>query len=86
MASYSEMDDTSAEARAVMFKLYRQMSPARKLEIVRQLTLAANQIALSGLRSRYPSESEGALLLRLARLRLGDELVDQVYGLGTGDA
>ena len=75
MANRSPVDDTSADARAVVARIYANMSPAEKLARVRDLTLAANRLSLAGLRSRHPDESEGTLLLSLARLRLGDELV-----------
>lgn len=50
------------------------------------LTLAANMLALAGLRERFPTATEGELLLRLARLRLGDDLVRRVYGELPSDA
>jgi hypothetical protein len=56
------------------------MSPAEKIERMRAITLAANRICLAGLRGRYPDETEATLLLRLARIRLGDELTQRVYG------
>lgn len=79
------LDDTSAEARDVLFAAYGRMSPAEKIERMRQLTLMANNLALAGLRERYPDESEGMLLLRLARRRLGDELTQKVYGFLPSD-
>lgn len=72
--------DTSPRAQAVLDKRYAEMSLAEKAERVRAVTLAANQIALAGLRLRHPNASQGELLLALARLRLGDDLVDRVYG------
>lgn len=80
MAHRSPVDDTSSDARAVLARLYSEMSPADKVQRVCALSLAANRLSLAGLRSRHPAESEGALLLRLARLRLGDDLVRRAYG------
>lgn len=79
-----QLDDTSADARTVLRELYASMSAAEKLQRMSELTLAANQLALAGLAARYPGESRQQLLLRLARLRLGNELVDRVYGLSDG--
>jgi hypothetical protein len=79
MANRSPVDDTSPDARAIVARLYAKMSPAEKLARVRDLTFAANRLSLAGLRSRHPEESEGALLLRLAKLRLGDDLVRRAY-------
>jgi hypothetical protein len=79
-----QADDTSADARAVLDALYASMSPGEKLGPMRELTLAANRLALAGLAARHPGESRRELLLRLARLRLGDDLVDRVYGARSG--
>jgi hypothetical protein len=62
-----------------MDELYRRMTPRQKLERVRDLSLAANQFALAGLRMRHPGESENLLALRLARMRLGPQLFDEAY-------
>lgn len=76
------VNDTSAEAQKTVDRRLAEMSFAEKADRVRAVTLAANQMALAGLRLRHPDASEGELLLALARLRLGDELVDRVYGSG----
>lgn len=80
------IDDTDPKARAVQARLYAVMSPAEKLRLMNDLTLAANLVALAGLRERYPTASEGELLLRLARVRLGDDLVRRAYGELPSDA
>lgn len=64
--------------------LYASMTPAEKLRRMSELTLAVNRLALAGLATRYPGESRQQLLLRLARLRLGADLVDRVYGARDG--
>jgi hypothetical protein len=74
------VDDTDPKARGVQARLYAAMSAAEKLRLMNDLTLAANLLSLAGLRERYPAASEGELLLRLARVRLGDELVRRAYG------
>jgi len=76
------VNDTSVAAQEAVDRRYREMSFAEKAECVRALTLAANQMALAGLRLRYPTASERELLLALARLRLGGDLVQCVYGDG----
>ena len=78
------LSDTSPAAQAVMDELYRAMTPAQKLERVRDLTFMANRLALEGLRMRHPDESEQQLLLRLARVRLGDDLVARAYPEAAG--
>lgn len=84
MGQRSQLDDTSPDARRVQQALYASMTPAEKLRRMSELTLAANRLAFAGLAARYPRESREELLLRLARLRLGDDLVDRVYGARDG--
>ena len=79
-----QLNDTSADLRRVQRELYALMTPAEKLRRMSQLTLAVNELALAGLAARHPDESRQVLLLRLARLRLGDDLVDRVYGARDG--
>lgn len=71
--------DTDTATLARMDELYRRMTPAEKLQRVRELTLMVNGLALAGLRERHPDEPEARLLLRLARTRLGAELFERVY-------
>jgi hypothetical protein len=84
MGRRSQFDDTSTEAQSVQQALYASMTPAEKLTRMSELTLAVNRLALAGLEARYPRESRHELLLRLARMRLGDDLVDRVYGARDG--
>lgn len=56
------------------------MTPAEKLRCVEDLTRTANTLSLAGLRRRHPEATEGELLLRLAVLRLGEDLVRKAYG------
>ena len=80
MAARLPQDDTSPEARDFLRRRYAAMSLADKAECLRAVTLAANQMAMAGIRLRLPDASRGQLLLELARLRLGDEMVERVYG------
>lgn len=81
-SSYSSMSvsDTSKGAQEVIDRRYASMSVAEKVERLRDLTRAVNQMALAGLRLRHPTANERELLLELAKLRLGNDLVDRVYG------
>ena len=53
------------------------MTPAQKVHRVRALTLMVDRLALAGLRSRHPDDSEGMLMMRLARIRLGADLFER---------
>lgn len=72
--------DTSADALAKQVELYRGMSAADKARQFCDATLTANALALAGLRRRHPGAGESELLLRLAVLCLGEELVVHAYG------
>lgn len=62
-----------------MWQVYKRMTPAEKLRRMQELTMAVNLLAMAGLRRRHPTDSESELLMRLARIRLGDDVVDKVY-------
>ena len=79
MAHSRELRDTSPETDRVMSEMYARMTPAEKLFRMRALTLAANRLALAGLRERHPRETDGELFMRLARIRLGDDLFEAAY-------
>jgi hypothetical protein len=72
--------DTAPEALERQFELYRRMSPAEKAQLCRDASLAATTFAMAGLRQRHPDATERELLLRLAVLRLGVDVVERVYG------
>jgi len=76
--------DTTREADGVRFERYARMSPAEKAARMVDLTRTACALALAGLRTRHPAADERELLLRLAVLRLGSELVGRAYGWGAG--
>ena len=72
-------DDTSADAERLQTDLWRRMSPAEKAAIIRDLTLAVQQLALAGIRHRHPEASDRECFLRLAALKLGANLVGAIY-------
>ncbi len=60
------MQDTSAEALQVQLVAIRRMRPVERLERAFELSEAMRELALVGLRTRYPGRSEAALIERLA--------------------
>jgi hypothetical protein len=72
--------DTRPEAELVLIELMRQASPARKLYMVGQMNQTLRELALAGLRQRYPDETPERLRRRLADLLLGPELAAKAYG------
>jgi hypothetical protein len=81
LPSWREMNwDTTPEAEAVLFKLWRETPGWRKLEMMEGLNRAARQLALIGLRQRFPDISPEDLQRHLAAMALGEELATRVYG------
>ena len=76
-ASFS---DTHPKMESLRIHLLRDMPAWRKLEMLAQLNAAAQLLALSGLRQRFPQASEVQLHRRLASLLLGEEKASEVYG------
>jgi hypothetical protein len=72
--------DTSPEAEVVLFKLWRETPAWRKLEMMEGLNHTARQLAVMGLRKRFPDASPEELKWRLATIVLGEEIAFQVYG------
>ena len=72
--------DTHPEMEALQFQLLRQATPSQKMEMLAQLNASARELAMSGLRSRYPKAGEAELRRRLAGLLLGEDLACKVYG------
>lgn len=78
--------DTHPQAEAVLIRLLQETPPWRKLEMVDQLNLSVKLLVLTGLRQRFPHESDARIRRRLADLLLGDELAIKVYGPILGEA
>ena len=72
--------DTSPRVEARLVEGYRRMSPRAKLERVREITRATQQLALLRLRARYPQATERELQLRLAALWLDGDVLRRVFG------
>jgi len=72
--------DTPPETERVLFALLREMPPWRKVELVAQLNQTVRELALAGLRERYPTASPPELRRRLANIVLGTELAEKAYG------
>ena len=81
LPTWREMNlDTSPETEVVLFKLWREAPAWRKLEMMEGLNRTARQLALAGLRQRFPEASLEELRRRLADIVLGEGLAAQVYG------
>ncbi len=74
--------DTHPVIQDLQLRLMREAPPWRKAELMGQMYLTMKQLALLGLRERYPQADEYELRRRLADLLLGSELAARVYGPG----
>ena len=72
--------DTSPDAERVQFQIWREMPAWRKLELVAQMNETVRELAMLGLRQRYPNASRDELKRRYLTLILGEELSTRVYG------
>jgi hypothetical protein len=78
MAGY--YSDTHPKMEALQIQLLRQVPPWRKMEMLVSLNAAARELALAGLRRRYPNASDAWLRRRLADILLSEDLAKKVYG------
>lgn len=55
------------------------MTPAHKVDLAVRLSMSVRELALAGIRNRYPDASAREHFLRLAMVTLGPELARQAY-------
>jgi alpha-D-ribose 1-methylphosphonate 5-triphosphate synthase subunit PhnH len=72
--------DTSPEAARFLVEGYRRMSPEQKFAIVDDLTRATRQLAAARIRQQYPEATDREVLLRVASLTLGRDLMIRAFG------
>jgi hypothetical protein len=71
--------DTSPDIEERQARAWREMSPAQKAALISGLSRAARDLALAGVRHRYPNGSPREHFLRLAVVTLGLELARRAY-------
>lgn len=72
--------DTNPRARAVLTGLYQKAGPERCLRMALQMSEDYRATAASGIRFRRPDATEAEVQRELARMYLGSELADRVFG------
>jgi hypothetical protein len=72
-------DDTPLDIEARQIEGWRRMSAAQKAELIASLSRGVREMALAGIRDRYPGASAREQFLRLAMLTLGADLARQAY-------
>jgi hypothetical protein len=73
-------NDTDPRVEAVLIEGYRRMTPSEKLERVRALTRAVQELALLDIRQRHPDADEREQALRLASRWIEPELMVRAFG------
>lgn len=76
--------DTSKQANQVVVGIYRKMSSSSKGDLIFDAYRTGRELAMAGLRQRYPKADKKQLWRLWARGHLGDELFERIYG-GTPD-
>ena len=71
--------DTHPKMEALQIKLLRETPPWRKMEMLAELNKAARELALAGLRQRYPEADENKLLRYLGNMLLGEDIAGRVF-------
>ena len=71
--------DTSPEADAVQVEAYRQMGGAERVQVMFRLTEMVRRTAMAGIRRRHPEYDDADVLLALARLLYGEDLVRRAW-------
>ncbi len=73
-------NDTDPRIEAMLIEGYRRISPSQKLERVRALTRAVQELAIMDIRRRHPEADEREQMLRLASRWIEPELMIRAFG------
>ncbi len=73
-------NDTHPQIEALLIEGYRKMSSAQKLERVRALTRAVQELALLDVRRRHPNADAREQALRVASRWIEPELMLRAFG------
>ena len=73
-------NDTDPRVEAMVIEGYRRMTPSQKLERVRALTRAVQELALMDIRRRHPDADEREQMLRLASRWIEPDLMVRAFG------
>ena len=71
--------DTTPEIEKRQIDRWREMSPVEKAALISAAARTTRQLAVAGIRQRYPDATEHERFLRLALLTLGPDLALAVY-------
>lgn len=73
-------NDTHPKIEAFLIEGYRKMTPSQKLERVRLLTRAVQELALLDVRRRHPGADDREQALRVASRWIEPDLMVRAFG------
>jgi hypothetical protein len=71
--------DTTFDVEQRQVQAWRRLTPTERLQLVSHATRAVVDLALAGIRTRYPQASDRECFLRLAGIRIGVEATRRLY-------
>ena len=72
-------NDTPRDIEQRQIEGWRRMTPTQKADLIVTMSQAVRDMALAGIRDRYPDGSPREHFLRLAILTLGRDLAGRAY-------
>jgi hypothetical protein len=84
--STGPLRDTHPKIEVLLIEGYRKMSPAQKLDRVRALTRAVQELALLDVHRRHPGASAREQALRVASRWIEPELMVRAFGWDVREA
>lgn len=76
----NRVNDTSDAADVRYHELLRGMTPERRLDTAMKLSRGIRELAISGIRHRYPQAAEQEIRVRLAVLLYGRAIAAKLFG------
>lgn len=74
------LEDTDPDTQRIQAEILGRMTPHQKLELVAQSIALGHELALAGLRQRFPGATAEEIERRCRDLMLGPELARAAYG------
>ena len=75
-----QSSDTPLHIEQILIEGYRRMTPTQKLDRVRAMTLAIQELAMAQIRTEHPEAPQREMELRLAARWLPPEIMSRVFG------